>query len=60
MGTMKLRESEMPEETYWETLLDLNLILERLGVDRTLRNVMELGCGYGTFTLPVARRISGV
>ena len=57
---MKLRESGMPEEAYWETLLDADLILDRLGVDRTLRNVVELGCGYGTFTLPVARRISGV
>ena len=57
---MKLRESGMPEESYWETLLDVNLILDRLGVDITLRNVVELGCGYGTFTLPVARRISGI
>lgn len=57
---MKLRESGMPEETYWETLLDVPLILDRLGVDPSLRNVVELGCGYGTFTLPVARRISGV
>jgi SAM-dependent methyltransferase len=57
---MKLRESGMPEETYWETLLDVNLVLDRLGVDNTLRNVVELGCGYGTFTLPVAQRISGV
>ena len=57
---MKLRESGMPEEAYWETLLDVPLILDRLGVDNSLRNVVELGCGYGTFTLPVARRISGV
>lgn len=49
----------MPEESYWETLLDVNLILDRLGVDSALRNVVELGCGYGTFTLPVARRIAG-
>jgi len=57
---MKLRESGMPEESYWETLLDVDLILDRLGVDATLRNVVELGCGYGTFTVPVARRIAGV
>lgn len=57
---MKLRESGMPEEAYWETLLDVELILARLGVDATLENVVELGCGYGTFTLPVAQRISGV
>jgi len=57
---MKLRESGMPEESYWETLLDVELILDRLGIDGRLRNVIEMGCGYGTFTIPVARRISGV
>jgi SAM-dependent methyltransferase len=57
---MKLRDSGMPEEAYWETLLDVDLILDRLGVNASLHDVVELGCGYGTFTLPVARRISGV
>ncbi len=57
---MKLRESGMPEEAYWETLFDVPLILDRLGIDGRLRNVMEMGCGYGTFTIPVARRISGL
>lgn len=57
---MKMRDSGMPEETYWETLLDVPSILDRLGVDGTLRDVVELGCGYGTFSLPVARRITGV
>ncbi len=56
---MKLRESGMPEEAYWETLFDVPLILDRLGVDARLRNVIEFGCGYGTFTIPVAKRISG-
>ena len=57
---MKLRDSGMPEEAYWETLLDVDLILDRLGVNASFRDVVELGCGYGTFTLPMARRISGV
>jgi SAM-dependent methyltransferase len=57
---VKLRESGMPEEAYWETLFDVPLILDRLGIGASLKNVVELGCGYGTFTLPVARRISGV
>ncbi len=57
---MKLRESGMPEEAYWETLLDVPLILDRLGINRELQDVVELGSGYGTFTLPVAKRISGV
>jgi SAM-dependent methyltransferase len=50
----------MPEEAYWETLFDVDLILDRLGISSALRDTAELGCGYGTFTLPVARRISGV
>jgi SAM-dependent methyltransferase len=57
---MKVRESGMPEEAYWESLFDVPLILDRLGVDARLKDVIELGCGYGTFTLPVACRISGV
>ncbi|MCL4181631.1 MAG: class I SAM-dependent methyltransferase [Verrucomicrobia bacterium] len=56
---MRLRESGMPEETYWETLFDVPLILDRLGVDARVRDVIELGCGYGTFTIPVAKRIPG-
>ncbi len=57
---MKVRESGMPEEAYWETLLNVSLILDRLGIDSHLHNVIELGCGYGTFTVPVAKRISGI
>lgn len=56
---MKLRESGMPEEAYWETLFDVPLILDRLGIDARLKHVVELGCGYGTFTIPVARQLSG-
>jgi SAM-dependent methyltransferase len=56
---MKLRESGMPEEDYWESLFNVELILDRLGVDATVRDVAELGCGYGTFTIPAARRIRG-
>jgi SAM-dependent methyltransferase len=56
---MKVRKSGMPEEAYWETLLDVPLILDRLGMDARLRNVIEFGCGYGTFTVPTAKRISG-
>jgi len=56
---MKLRESGMPEEDYWESLFNVELILDRLGIDGKMCNVAELGCGYGTFTLVVARRIGG-
>jgi SAM-dependent methyltransferase len=50
----------MPEEHYWETLFDIPLVLDRLGIEPSIKNVAELGCGYGTFTIPVARRITGV
>jgi SAM-dependent methyltransferase len=57
---MILRESGMPAETFWETLFDVDLILDRLGIDRRVGDAVELGCGYGTFSLAVARRIAGV
>ena len=50
---MYLRESSMPAQAQWEALFDVELILNRFGVTG---EVAELGCGYGTFTLPLARR----
>lgn len=55
---MKIRDSGMPDEAYWESLFDVPLILARLRIDR-FHDVAELGCGYGTFTIPIARAISG-
>jgi len=55
---MKIRDSGMPDETYWESLFDVPLILSRLGIDR-FHDVAELGCGYGTFTIPIAEAIGG-
>lgn len=49
----------MPAENYWETLLDADAILARFRLDAVAGAVAELGCGYGTFTLPLARRIIG-
>jgi len=48
----------MPDEAYWESLFDVPLILDRLGI-ASCRDVAELGCGYGTFSVPVAKAISG-
>ncbi len=55
---MKIRDSGMPDEAYWETLLDIPLILDRLGI-RHFTDVAEFGCGYGTFTVPMAKAIAG-
>jgi SAM-dependent methyltransferase len=49
----------MPSEAFWETLFDVSLILRELGIGPNLSNVAELGCGYGTFTVPIAQSISG-
>lgn len=56
---MRVRDSGMPEEDRWESLLDPESILDSLGIGSDLGDLAELGCGYGTFTVPAARRISG-
>ncbi len=56
---MKVRDSGMPEQDYWESLMDVGAVLDALRVDRVIRDVVEVGCGYGTFTIAVAQRISG-
>ncbi len=55
---MRIRDSGMPDEDCWESLFDVPLILSRLGIER-FGDVAELGCGYGTFSIPVARVIRG-
>ena len=57
---MKLRESGMPQQDYWESLFDVPLILDALNFGPEMRDVAELGCGYGTFSVPLAARIRGV
>lgn len=56
---MKLRDSGMPDEVYWESLFEIPAILDAMQITSGLVNVAEMGCGFGTFTIPVAQRISG-
>ena len=56
---MKARDSGMPPQDYWESLFDVPAILDGLGFDAGITDAVELGCGYGTFTLPVAQRLCG-
>jgi SAM-dependent methyltransferase len=56
---MKTRESGMPEEERWNAFFDPDLILTELGLDPDSQRVVDIGCGYGTFTLPAAERIRG-
>jgi len=52
---MKTRDSGMPEEAYWSSFFDPDAILCTLGLDKAKGTVVDVGCGYGTFTLPAAK-----
>jgi SAM-dependent methyltransferase len=56
---MKGRESGMPDDAYWETFFNPCCILERLDCRGACGDVVEFGCGYGTFTIPAAQLITG-
>jgi len=56
---MKIRESGMPNEKVWEGFFNPVKILETLGVSKKIGDVAEFGCGFGTFTIPAAKKISG-
>ena len=56
---MKTRESDMPEEGLWSTFFDPEAILTALDLTGAGRDAVDFGCGYGTFTIPAARRVSG-
>ncbi|HRQ90142.1 MAG TPA: class I SAM-dependent methyltransferase, partial [Bacteroidia bacterium] len=57
---MKGRESGMPEESHWEAFYDADCIVAKLDCAKESHgNIVEFGSGYGTFTLPAARRTNG-
>jgi 16S rRNA A1518/A1519 N6-dimethyltransferase RsmA/KsgA/DIM1 with predicted DNA glycosylase/AP lyase activity len=56
---MKVRESGMPDEKLWNNFFDTDLILSELQIDARINDLVEIGSGYGTFTLPTARLLKG-
>jgi SAM-dependent methyltransferase len=56
---MKVRDSGMPEEEMWSEFFDPEKILRTFGLDQGVKDVVEFGCGYGTFTLAAARLALG-
>ncbi|MGD0900004.1 MAG: class I SAM-dependent methyltransferase [Thermoguttaceae bacterium] len=56
---MKARQSGMPEEQMWKGFFDPAAILRLLNLSPSCRDVADFGCGYGTFTIPAARVVSG-
>lgn len=57
---MKGRESGMPAEEDWESYFDGEAAIERIFDSGTVNgDVVDFGCGYGTFTIPAAARMRG-
>jgi len=57
---MKGRESDMPDEAYWTSFFEAEVAIDRLLGSAIRGNVIEYGCGYGSFTVPAARRTTGL
>lgn len=49
----------MPDKDMWEGFFSPTQVLEILGLDSGVYDAMEFGCGYGTFTIPAAKMLSG-
>jgi SAM-dependent methyltransferase len=56
---MKVRDSGMPDEDMWIGFFDPARILTILGLCDSVRDLVEFGCGYGTFTLAAAGIAAG-
>lgn len=57
---MKVRDSGMPSEEIWSDFFNVDLIFTELQITSDIRDLVEIGCGYGTFTIPSAKIIKGI
>jgi ubiquinone/menaquinone biosynthesis C-methylase UbiE len=53
---MKVIDSGMPDEAYWNNLFDIPRIINWLDIKNIVGPIVEIGCGYGTFTVPIAKK----
>jgi len=56
---MKTRESGMPDESMWSGFFSPEQTLAKLGLAGSCGDVVDFGCGYGTFTIPAAWIVAG-
>ncbi len=56
---MKVRDSGMPDSATWEQFFDAPLVLRRVGFDDRRADVVDFGCGYGTFSIAAAQMTAG-
>lgn len=57
---MKIRESGMPNAQQWNSYFNVDSILKELEISTNIERIVEIGAGYGTFTIPVANKIDGL
>jgi SAM-dependent methyltransferase len=57
---MKIRDSGMPPEQSWDSFFDAGKVLSTLSFTKPDADVVDFGCGYGTFTTAAARLTTGV
>lgn len=56
---MKVRDSGMPDEKMWEEFFEARHILSQLAFANDGMDVVDFGCGYGTFTIAAAKLTAG-
>jgi len=56
---MKIRDSGMPDPQTWESFFEPSRVLRQLGFSSRTEDAADLGCGYGTFSIPAAQLTSG-
>lgn len=56
---MKVRDSGMPEEQRWNDFFRIDHLLSAMEIDSAIVDMVEVGSGYGTFTIPSAKLIQG-
>jgi len=59
MIDVKIRDSGMPDEGMWAEFFDPAGVLARMGLGPEAGDVVEFGCGYGTFSVEAARITGG-
>jgi SAM-dependent methyltransferase len=57
---MKVFNSGMPDEAYWNSLFNIPEIISWLDIPGYSGPVAEIGCGYGTFTIPAAKETGSI
>lgn len=56
---MKIIDSGMPDRDTWKRFFKHRIIFKKLEINHSIKDLVEIGFGYGTFIIPASRLISG-